>query len=140
MELMDVKFIRLLHTQKAMHIGGALFHCKALLVGFLCGAGVTYILLLAVGMSFKATPTLSTFDVVSMHIFRHPISVGHFKDRIGKNQTWKPFKKNDPPSFDGGGEDVNALILVFFCDICFYIFVMYFIYFYNCVKISVFGL
>jgi hypothetical protein len=21
---------------------------------------------------------------------------------------WKPFKKNDPPSFDGGGEDVNA--------------------------------
>lgn len=74
-------------SQKAMQIGGALFHCKALLVGFLCGAGVTYLLLLAVGTSFKATPTLFTFDVVSMHSLRHPISAGHFEDRIGKNQT-----------------------------------------------------
>lgn len=74
-------------SQKVMQIGGALFHCKALLVGFLCGAGVTYLLLLAVGTSFKATPTLFTFDVVSMHSLRHPISAGHFEDRIGKNQT-----------------------------------------------------
>lgn len=83
-------------SQKAMQISGALFPYKALLVGFLCGAVVTYLLLLAVGTSFKATPTLFEFDVMSVSSLHQAISAEHHKDRIGKNQTLQEARSSGP--------------------------------------------
>ena len=74
-------------SHRATQMVGALVFCKALLLGFLCGVGVTYLLLLAGGMSFKGTSSLFTFDVMSVPSFHQPISAGHHKDRIGKNET-----------------------------------------------------
>lgn len=74
-------------SHKAMQISGVLSPYKALLVGFLCGAVVTYLFSLAVGTSFKATPTLFGFDVMSISSLHQPISAGHHKDRNRKDQT-----------------------------------------------------
>ena len=74
-------------SHKDMQISGTLSPYKALLVGFLCGAVVTYLFSLAVGTSFKTTPALFGFDVMSISSLHQPISAGHHKDLNGKDQT-----------------------------------------------------